>query len=87
MKNFNVSYNISVETDMTFIDLKVNGAGHDLLKKLVARIDNYYDANGLSTIEIVGDTIEMSFVNENSPRDVVASVKDYVAFVLDNITR
>lgn len=57
----NVEFSIDKFEDSIGLDVVVIGASAQQLEELQRRLDNYYDVNGLSSIEVNGNCIAMIF--------------------------
>lgn len=57
----NVEFSTDKFEDSIGLDVVVIGASAQQLEDLQHRLDNYYDANGLSSIEVNGNCIVMIF--------------------------
>ena len=60
----NVEFSTDKYEDSIGLDVVVIGASAQQLEDLQRRLDNYYDANGLSSIEVKGNCIAMIFNDE-----------------------
>lgn len=57
----NVEFSTDKYEDSIGLDVVVIGASAQQLEDLQRRLDNYYDVNGLSSIEVKGNCIAMIF--------------------------
>lgn len=57
----NVEFSTDKFEDSIGLDVVVIGASAQQLEELQRRLDNYYDVNGLSSIEVKGNCIAMIF--------------------------
>ena len=71
-----VSFETDKDSELTSIDAVIVGLSAEQLNNIEKRIDNYYDANGLSSIEVNGNCIAMIFETEDCP--VIASIQGYI---------
>lgn len=60
----NVEFSTDKYEDSIGLDVVVIGASAQQLEDLQRRLDNYYDVNGLSSIEVKGNCIAMIFNDE-----------------------
>ena len=60
----NVEFSTDKFEDSIGLDVVVIGASAQQLEDLQRRLDNYYDVNGLSSIEVKGNCIAMIFNDE-----------------------
>jgi hypothetical protein len=65
----NVEFSTDKFEDSIGLDVVVIGASAQQLEDLQRRLDNYYDANGLSSIEVNGNCIAMIF-NDKLPGSI-----------------
>lgn len=73
----NVEFSTDKFEDSIGLDVVVIGASAQQLSELERRLDNYYDANGLSSIEVNGNCIAMIFNADEIP-DSIERVKGHI---------
>lgn len=66
----NVEFSTDKFEDSIGLDVVVIGASAQQLDDLQRRLDNYYDANGLSSIEVNGNCIAMIFNIDEIPGSI-----------------
>ena len=66
----NVEFSTDKYKDSIGLDVVVIGASAQQLDDLQRRLDNYYDANGLSSIEVNGNCIAMIFNVDEIPGSI-----------------
>lgn len=66
----NVEFSTDKYKDSIGLDVVVIGASAQQLNDLQRRLDNYYDANGLSSIEVNGNCIAMIFNVDEIPGSI-----------------
>ena len=66
----NVEFSTDKFEDSIGLDVVVIGASAQQLENLQRHLDNYYDANGLSSIEVNGNCIAMIFNDDEIPGSI-----------------
>lgn len=83
MEDMKVEYKIAQNEEFIYIYATFAGASNEFMEFVEAKVDNFYDANGLIFLEPVDDTLCMHFSKEDGISDPVNSVKGYIADLID----